>query len=321
MMSPRKLATRFLIAAAALGAASSGSAEPAAPAPAPLTALAPGTVGAYFPPPPGRTEVVLVLGGSEGGLQGSQPLAKRLAEQGFGALALAYFGAPGLPQALEDVPLESLEAGVDWLRGQPGMARRRIAVLGVSKGGEAALLLASRDPRLCAVVAAVPSSVVWAGIDMAHPATPVTVSSWSFAGQSVPFVPYADGPFRGVRDLYERSLVKASPEAAIPVEKIRGPVLLVSGKSDQLWPSTPMSEAVMARLDAKRFASPHTHLAYDDAGHAVFGPPLPADSPNLARLAGLGGTPQGNQAARLDNWPKTLTFLDEAFAGKSCANR
>jgi hypothetical protein len=275
-------------------------------------------VGAYYPPPAGHMDVVLVLGGSEGGLQGSQPLAKRIAEHGLGALALAYFGAPGLPQTLENVPLESLEAGVDWVRKQPGMADKPLIVLGVSKGAEAALLLASHDARLCAVVAGVPSSVVWAGIDMAHPAVPVTAASWSLGGKSMAFVPYAEGSFRGVRDLYERSLPQGPPEAVIPVEKIRGPVLLISGKADTLWPSTPMAEAIMARLDAKHFGYAHRHLAYDNAGHAVFGPPLPSDSPNLPRLAGLGGTPEGNQAARVDDWPKALAFLDEAFTGKSC---
>ena len=314
-MSIRSLTLGLLAAALGLGA---GAAHAQRPAPEPVTTLGPGMVGAYYPPPTGRGDVVLVLGGSEGGLQGSQPLASRIAEHGVGALALAYFGAPGLPQTLEKVPLESLQAGIDWVRKQPGMTGRRLVVLGVSKGGEAALLLAANDPRLCAVVAGVPSSVVWAGIDMAHPATPVTVSSWTMRGKPLAFVPYADGPFRGVRDLYERSLVAAAPETAIPVEKIRGPVLLISGKADQLWPSTPMSEAVMARLEAKHFAYAHKHLAYDNAGHAAFGPPLPADSPTMARLASLGGTAQGNQAARLDDWPKALAFLDEAFAGKSC---
>jgi dienelactone hydrolase len=147
---------------------------------------------------------------------------------------------------------------------------------------------------------------------------PVTVASWSLGGKSMAFTPYAGGPFRGVRDLYERSLPNTPPEAVIPVEKIHGPVLLISGKADALWPSTPMAEAVMSRLDVKHFAYAHHHLAYENAGHAVFGPPLPADSPNMSRLAGLGGTPQGNQAARVDDWPKALAFIDEAFAGKSC---
>jgi uncharacterized protein len=290
-------------------------------APTPVTALGPGMVGVYYPPPAGRHDVVLVLGGSEGGTRGSGPTAKTLAEHGFGALAIAYFGDKGLPEALENVPLETMEAGVDWLRAQPAVGPRRIPVLGVSKGGEAALLLAAHDPRLCAVVAGVPSSVVWAGIDMAHPATPVTASSWTLAGKPLAFVPYAEGPFRGVRDLYERSLAKAAPEAVIPVEKIKGPVLLISGKADQLWPSTPMADAVMARLDAGHFPYEHRHLAYDNAGHASVGPPFPADSPNLSRLASLGGTVEGNQAARTDGWPKVLAFLDAAFAGKACGER
>jgi dienelactone hydrolase len=313
-MSVRSLVLSLLAGALSLGAGHTL----AQTAPEPVISLGPGMVGMYFAPPSGRGQVLLVLGGSEGGLQGSGPLARKLAEHGFGALALSYFGGPGQPQALENIPLETLEAGVDWVRSRPGLGARPLAVVGVSKGGEAALLLASRDPRLCAVVAGVPSSVVWAGIDMAHPMVPVTVSSWSQGGKSLPFVPYAEGPFRGVRDLYERSLVKAAPEAAIPVEKIKGPILLISGKSDQLWPSTPMSETVMARLEAKHFAYAHSHLAYDNAGHAAFGPPLAADSPNMSRLASLGGTAAGNQAARADNWPKTLAFLDQAFAGKSC---
>ena len=316
-MSLRNLTLGLL--ATAPSALARAARSPSPYAPEPVTALGPGMVGAYSPPPAGRRDVVLVLGGSEGGLQGSQPLARRIAEHGVGALALAYFGAPGLPQTLENVPLESLRAGVDWVRSQPGMAGRRLVVLGVSKGGEAALLLASNDPRLCAVVAGVPSSVVWAGIDMAHPATPVTVSSWSLGGKPLAFTPYADGPFRGVRDLYERSLAAAAPEAAIPVENIRGPVLLISGKADQLWPSTPMSEAVIARLDAKHFAYAHRHLAYDDAGHAAFGPPLPADSPNMARLASLGGTGQPGGAAR--RLAQGASVSGRGFRGKSCAAR
>ena len=264
---------RALFAALALSLAAAAAHAADRAAPDPVTQLAPGMVGAWFPPASDKDGLVLVLGGSEGGLRGAQPLARRISEHGFGTLAIAYFDAPGLPAALKDVPLEGIEGAIDWLRAQPGLSRRPLAVVGVSKGGELALLIAARDPRLCAVAAGVPSNVVWAGIDMRNPAMPVTTASWSWQGKPLSFVPYADGPFRGVRDLYERSLAKASPDAAIPVEKIHGPVLLISGKADQLWPSTPMADAVMARLDARRFAWPHTHLAYDNAGHAAVGAP------------------------------------------------
>ncbi len=307
----------FLWAFAAFWLAAPASADDRA-APEPITTLAPGMVGAYFPPPPGHHDMVLVLGGSEGGLRGSQPLARRLAMHGFGTLAIGYFDAPGLPALLSEVPLETFEAGVAWLRAQPGVGNRPVAVVGGSKGAEAALVLGARDPHVCAVVAGMPTNFVWAGIDTHNPMVAITRSSWSWQGKPLPFVPYAQGPFHGVRDYYERSLAKAPPEAEIPVERIKGPVLLISGESDQLWPSTPMADAVMSRLDAKGFRWPHSHLAYGDAGHAGFGPPLPPDSPNLKALAGLGGTPEGNNAARADGWSKLLVFLDQAFTGKSC---
>src|SRR5688572_18837771 len=45
-------------------------------------------------------------------------------------------------------------------RREPGVYEQ-IGIAGVSKGGELALLLASEDPRIRAVLAFVPSSVVW----------------------------------------------------------------------------------------------------------------------------------------------------------------
>ena len=47
---------------------------------------------------------VVVLGGSNGGF--FEPVAQAFAREGYVALALAYFDAPGLPKNLEDIPLE-----------------------------------------------------------------------------------------------------------------------------------------------------------------------------------------------------------------------
>ena len=43
--------------------------------------------------------------------------------------------------------------------------------------------------------------------------------------------------------------------------------MLISGKRDQLWPSTCMCEQMMGRLDSESFAHCRKHLAYD-TGHA-----------------------------------------------------
>ena len=267
----------------------------------------------HLPDGAGRAPALLILGGSEGGHGPAFHFAQTFAKRGFASLGLAYFGDPGLPATLENVALEYFTQAIDWLSTQPGVDPKRIGVFGGSKGGEAALLIAARDPRIKAVVAGVPSSVAWQGYNPRNPIDPGP--SWTLGGKPVPYAPYdMTAPFTGVLDLYQRSLAKAPAEAVIPVERINGPVLLVSARDDKLWPSAAMGDAVIARLDKAHFRFAHTNLAYDNAGHAGFGEPLPPGTVvPPAMLTQLGGTAEGNLAMRADAWPKLLAFLDEAL--------
>lgn len=320
---------RLAVTAFALGLlAPAGALAPAARAQAAAPAGVPvrdhGLVGTWFAPASGRRgPVILVLGGSEGGEQTVKRLGAAFAAQGYGVLALAWFGAEGLPPHLQEIPLEYFGRAIDWIEAQPLADAGRIGLYGVSKGGEAALLIASRHSEIKAVAAAVPSSVVWQGINMTDWTS--VKSSFSLDGRPVAFVPYdASAPFTTVLDLYERSLrhLDKHPEAAIPVERIAGPVLLLSGRQDALWPSSAMADQVIARLDAKGFKHPHRHLAYAEAGHVGVVPPLEASGggsgaapPNPAFP--LGGTPEGNKAARAEAWAQTLAFFAEALGGPS----
>ncbi len=96
-------------------------------------------------------------------------------------------------------------------------------------------------------------------------------------------------------------------------QKIAGPVMLVCGKKDSLWPSCPMADQIVARLSANGFAHKVELLSYADAGHAVFGPPVDPDNPNFSALGSLGGSAAGNQKARQDDWPSAMAFMDEAL--------
>jgi uncharacterized protein len=293
-----------LAAALALSIASPLSAQPTAA----VTDLPDGLVGEFYPPPGGgKAPLILVLSGSQGGVP--RPMAADLNAEGFGVLALAYFGAPGLPDTAQSIALEYFERATAWLARQPSGSHRRVAVLGGSKGAEAALLAAAGDPRICAVVANVPSSVSWSGIG--RPGDQNPGPSWTRGGRPVAYVPFDPGRDAVMADRYSRRLDGALADTFIPVERIRGPVLLISGGQDRMWPSTRMADQIMARLDRTRFPFPHEHLRYDAGGHAVFGKP---DRPIPDRVvANGGGTAEGNQAARLDNWPKAVAFLKEAF--------
>lgn len=158
-----------------------------------------------------------------------------------------------------------------------------------------------------------PSSVVWQGIDQTGGPTG---ASWTAAGEPIAYVPYdMTNGFRGIYQLYADSLAKAAPEAQIPVERIAGPILLVSASDDGLWPAADMAERIQARLTTHAFAHPVENLVYDGAGHAVFGPPIPAVTPQMQSMFGfLGGTPDGLTVARADGWPKVVAFLKRSLA-------
>ena len=265
-----------------------------------------GVFANYFPGAD-RAPGLLLLGGSEGGLgEGSKRVALELQRLGYSVLTPSYFGAPGQPTHLERVPLETFDRALVWLKGQPEVDPDRIALGGVSKGAEAALLIATRHPELRAVVVGVPSSVVWPGIKLGL----LNVdSSWTLHGRPLPDLPY--GPMKlqillgDIGVVYRDGIKKVGqhPDAVIPVEKIRAPILAMCGKADKLWPSCVMTRQIEER------GHNVTVLAYDDAGHASIGPPLAKNDPDYRQLGRLGGSIEGNNRARADGWPKLLEFL------------
>lgn len=278
-----------------------------------------GLVGTLFYPNDGQPHpAILVLGGSEGGLDESR--AALLASHGYAALALAYFGVDPLPAQLMDIPLEYFESALAWLKQQPAVDVECLAVVGGSKGGELALLLAATYPAdIKAVVAYVPSGVVWQGIPRGFRSTAPS-SSWTQGGQPLPFVNvrfqldnFSDiGNGIAMRTAYERGLDDAAAveAATIPVEKINGPVLLISGADDQLWPSTTLADRVIAQLEASQHPFAHEHLSYEGAGHLIGIPYFPSITTQAAGL-NMGGNAEANAAASADAWPKVLKFLAE----------
>jgi dienelactone hydrolase len=283
-----------------------------------------GLVGRMFEPEePGPHRAVLVVGGSNGGLGWSQEMAALLASRGYAALALAYFAAEGLPPTLDRIPLEYFGTALEWMSAQPGVAAKHLAVMGVSRGGELALLLGAKFSRIRAVVAYVPSGIVWP----AYP--PSGHGAWTLNGKEIP---YADtlsyDPWRrssaGIKpskfDCYLVPLEDADYAAStsIPVERINGPVLMISGVDDQLWPSTELAEFAVRRFRQKGFPYRVEHLKYADAGHSIGWPNGPttmlkSKHPVSGEEMDMGGTPEGTARARQDSWPRTLAFLQHAL--------
>ena len=243
----------------------------------------------------GRRPAVLVFSGSAGGLTTSMAAAL-LAAHGYPSLALAYFKAPGLPQTLTNIPLEYFTDALGVLRAQPGVDPDHVLVAGVSRGGEAALLLGAHFPELVdGVIAGVPSSVVNPGErpDTSRPA-------WTLGGRPLPAVSPSE---------FGQPDPPGKAQAVIPVERIGGPVLLACGEQDLRWPSCAYVDAITARLRAHRFAHPVTALRYRDAGHLIGGLTAWYGSLTDDALTSDGGTVAATQAAQADAHAKLLALL------------
>jgi dienelactone hydrolase len=272
----------------------------------------------YHPSRGGPFPGVLILAGSGGGIY--EWLARAFASQGFAALTLAYFQYEDLPPELVEIPIEYFQKAAEWLRRRPEVRPDRIAVAGGSKGGELALLLASRFIDFQAVVAWTPAEHVWEGLSLKFLDPDYEPrSSWSFNGEPLPFIRFRPTPeerelektgrLESFVALHERSLDLAGRDAlekaAIPVERIKAPILLISGTHDQTWPADRFCESIVDELKDCRFNYEVRRLSHPGAGHMSFLPSLIT----AGRDGISGGNPRADSRAGFISWEETLNFL------------
>lgn len=285
-----------------------------------------GVVGVLLIPPSEEPlPVIITLSGSNGGL--SENRAKLLASNGFAVFALGYFGVDGLPSNLQDIPLEYFETAFAWLKNQSNIDSSHIGLYGVSRGAELSLILGSFFPdSVQAISAIVPSSVVYGGLSE----TPV--NAWLYKGSpilpfaAVPQTEFADGKGRtpenpaNTRESFLEGMKdkKAFAAAAIPVENIRCPLLLVSGGDDQMWPSDLYAQQIINRLEEYHSPIVCHHLHYPEAGHGINIPNLPIPGPTyyhpISKLwFSMGGTRAADAKASRDSWKKITSFFQETL--------
>lgn len=220
-----------------------------------------------------KQPLVVGLGGSEGGNAWAtkrwQQIRNQFIEKGYAFLAVGYFNTSNSPKLLEKIALEDVHNAILQATKNKKVDKKKIAIIGGSRGADLALLLGSYYRDIDCVISLSGSHAVFPGNT-----THFTTSSWTYKGQELPFIPVNDDaiPFmlkRDLRSTFEAMLKDslAEQKSLIKVERINGPVLLLSGTKDEICPSTTMSEKMIEKLKQHKFKYHFEHIAYD-GGHS-----------------------------------------------------
>jgi dienelactone hydrolase len=271
-------------------------------------------IGEFHTPPRARHRTsVIMLNGSDGGVP-SATHARDLARADFPTLALAYLrDATGMPAgvpATGPIPLEIVFRAIDWMKGRPEIAPERIVLMGVSRGAELALLVASIRCDVAGVVAFSPGSHVWGGVSSPRGYV-FDTSMWSLDGHPLPYQVHVPKLGRPTREWFAAG--EDVEAARIKVERIRGPLLLVSSTTDAIWPASNYADEIERRLreEGKRYSI--RNLKFPDASHLLMGDgPAPTEvvlPGTNGYIMRFGGTAEGTLRARNASWAATKRFL------------
>lgn len=228
--------------------------------------------GVLYPVPGKKNKVVITMSGSEGGLEYTEKLAHFLQDNDIPALALGLFKTKHSGRNLDRIPLERIYHAIIWLREN---GYKNIAVEGVSKGAEYALAAAIAFPELSCVIVKTPSWFYSEGLISNKPSG---TSCWSYGGKELPFTPYKTRKFGMVKMLWkakEFNILEVNtdkaviPESIIPIEQIKGPILMFSTSVDTIWPSSESCKKLEDRLRENNFFYPYRHIRFDHMSHMM----------------------------------------------------
>jgi uncharacterized protein len=214
-----------------------------------------------------KQPLIVAFGGGSGGNDWERNYLKgkrdSLLAHGFAVLAIGYFKTENSPGSLDRISLNAIaDTILSVARRTPQIDTARIILMGASKGGELVLNLASRYSCFKGVIALSSSHVSFPAITVS-----ANTSSWMYNDKEVTYVP---APFKTIWPALKGDLLSAFSmmlenkeavvKAEIEVEKINGPILILSADEDEQWPATQMSQRLVERLEQKNFAHPYEHI-------------------------------------------------------------
>ena len=240
------------------------------------------------------------------GIQGGliEARAAILASHGFVTFALAYFGYKDLPKTPINIDLEYFIEAVKWFASHERVYSSGIGYIGASAGGQIALNVGAECPLVRALVA----------ISTPH----LMFFPLKYKGETRGMI---EGLKREYCHINEKNEVVSIEDnnfdpdiknMEIPVEKIEGKIMLVTGDDDKC-PNTSDHARKMQRRLNEHGKKPATIHHYPGAGHLIEVPYMPlcriAYFPVYKLYVLLGGNLIEHSAAQEHAWRAIKKFL------------
>ena len=216
-----------------------------------------------------KQPLIIGLGGSEGGNAWTSDYWKKTREEfiekGYAFLAIGYFGCKNTPAILDKIAIEDIHNAILEASKNNKINKKKIAIIGGSRGGDLALLTASYYKDIKCVIALVSSHAVFPGHTQEF-----NSSCWTFEGKELPFIPVNEeavpflmkGDLRGTFEAMLKDKI-AEEKSVIKVENIKASILLLSATKDEVCPSTLMAEKMISRLKTFNFKYQYNHIPID----------------------------------------------------------
>ncbi len=281
----------------------------------------PGIKGVFYTPLEGKSEKAMLIfaGGAQGDYWGNV-----LAQRNCAVLSVSYYGAEGLPKNRENIPLEFFKPILKWLSKNAGVSPNKIIIMGASNEGELALQLAAHFPDLVGgVIGLEASTVSWSNTVLPQNSDKI-MPSWTFNKKAVPYIKMpkikgGKGTEIKTMPYWQKGLADSSKvkKALVKAENISGPILLISGKDDQVWPAAQMADILEKHLKSKDSKPKFQNIQYENAGHLISAKPGTFIPSGFMDINGkkykfdFGGTRKGNISSQKKALQNIMDYVAE----------
>ncbi|XP_009880864.1 PREDICTED: acyl-coenzyme A thioesterase 1-like, partial [Charadrius vociferus] len=265
----------------------------------------------FLPPGNGPFPGVIDLYGTGGGLP--EYRACLLANYGFAVLALAFYGYEDLPKDMKEFHLEYFEEAVNYMLQHTQVKGPGIGLLGISKGGDLCISMASFLKGIAAT-ALINGSVANVGAVLRY--KDVTIPP---LGADVKRIKVNKSGIADIVDVLNNPLEGPDCESFIPLEKAESRFLFIVGQDDHNWKSEFFAVEGSKRLQAHGKEKPEI-VCYPGAGHYIEPPFFPMCAASMHLLVGKpvvwGGEPKAHCEAQIDAWQQIQAFFHKHLTGK-----